>query len=280
MTDYFASLDAVIDNAGFEVRSAPPSYAKIAETYSEPCKSCRGTGNFVSYAGRIVGLCFKCKGAGKMTFKTSPVARQQAKIAAVVSKLTKIEAFKNDQPEVFTWLSSQTTFAFGVSLRDAFIQYGSLTDNQLAAARKCIASLNARKEAAVAAVVNAPAIDVAKIEAAFASAKGNGIKRPKLNLGDFNFRPAPASGKNPDSIYVTGQDKIYLGKVQAGRFVKAYACDDTTATEIVAVASDPASSARAYGVRTGSCSCCGRTLTDKSSIDLGIGPICAEKYGF
>lgn len=36
--------------------------------------------------------------------------------------------------------------------------------------------------------------------------------------------------------------------------------------------------AKAFGHRTGRCSCCGRTLTNPASIELGIGPICAERY--
>jgi hypothetical protein len=34
-----------------------------------------------------------------------------------------------------------------------------------------------------------------------------------------------------------------------------------------------------YGRQTGRCSCCGRELTNKASIDAGIGPICASKWG-
>jgi hypothetical protein len=36
----------------------------------------------------------------------------------------------------------------------------------------------------------------------------------------------------------------------------------------------------AYGRATGSCSCCGRELTDPVSIEAGIGPICAGRFGF
>lgn len=36
--------------------------------------------------------------------------------------------------------------------------------------------------------------------------------------------------------------------------------------------------AKAFGHRTGRCGCCGRTLTNPESIELGIGPICAERY--
>jgi hypothetical protein len=35
-----------------------------------------------------------------------------------------------------------------------------------------------------------------------------------------------------------------------------------------------------YGRATGNCSCCGRELTDPASIAAGIGPVCAEKYGW
>ena len=44
-------------------------------------------------------------------------------------------------------------------------------------------------------------------------------------------------------------------------------------------ATDPLAAAIAYGRETGSCSCCGRELTNKVSIDLGIRPICREKWG-
>lgn len=36
--------------------------------------------------------------------------------------------------------------------------------------------------------------------------------------------------------------------------------------------------AKAYGVRTGVCGCCGRELTNPESIDRGIGPVCASKH--
>lgn len=35
-----------------------------------------------------------------------------------------------------------------------------------------------------------------------------------------------------------------------------------------------------YGRNTGICSCCGRTLTNPESIANGIGPVCAENWGF
>lgn len=36
---------------------------------------------------------------------------------------------------------------------------------------------------------------------------------------------------------------------------------------------------RAFGLRTGMCAICGRTLTDPESVQKGIGPVCEGKYG-
>jgi hypothetical protein len=127
------------------------------------------------------------------------------------------------------------------------------------------------------------AIDVSAITVSFEAARANGIKTPKLRLADFIFSRAPDTGANAGSIYVkrsraAGGD--YLGKVTAGRFMPSRDCDGPTGEAIVAVASDPHNAAKAYGMRTGSCSCCGRELTNGLSIDLGIGPICRGKFGW
>lgn len=45
-------------------------------------------------------------------------------------------------------------------------------------------------------------------------------------------------------------------------------------------ARNPLDSMVSYGRRTGTCSICARKLVDPVSIDRGIGPICASRYGF
>lgn len=123
------------------------------------------------------------------------------------------------------------------------------------------------------------AINVGAIETAFEAARANGIKRPRLRLADFTFSRAPDTGKNAGSIYVKRKDE-YLGKVTAGLFHATSAADAETRASVIEIASDPHNAAKAYGTRTGSCSCCGRELTNKESIDLGIGPVCREKFGW
>ena len=122
-------------------------------------------------------------------------------------------------------------------------------------------------------------IDVGAIEIAFASARDKGIKTPKLRLDSFIFSRAPDTGRNAGSIYVK-EDGTYLGKIAAGKFTATGACDESAKARVIAAAANPHESAKAYGLRTGSCSCCGRELTNGLSIDLGIGPICREKFGW
>jgi len=122
-------------------------------------------------------------------------------------------------------------------------------------------------------------ITVKAIADAFTSATSQGIKRPKLRLDTFVFARAPDTGRNPGSIYVT-ENQAYLGKVTEGRFYAVPACDAETSGRIVSAASDPHAAAKAYGQRTGQCSCCGRELTNAESIALSIGPICRDKFGW
>lgn len=122
-------------------------------------------------------------------------------------------------------------------------------------------------------------INVTKIAEAFERAKKAGLKRPKVTFKAIQFSRAPDTGKNSGAIYVKRGDE-YLGKILAGRFHGTNSLDAATRAEITAIAADPSAAAKAHGLQVGWCSCCGRELTDPNSIALGIGPICAENYGF
>jgi hypothetical protein len=120
-------------------------------------------------------------------------------------------------------------------------------------------------------------IDVSAIELAFARALREGVADPLLRLGDFSFTLAPAGGNNAGAIYAK-RGRRYLGKIKAGRFHPGLECEEESAAAVARAASDPAAAAVAYGLRTGRCSCCGRTLTNRESVSLGIGPICKERF--
>lgn len=151
-----------------------------------------------------------------------------------------------------------------------------MTANQIVAVERNLEKIEAGKKTAI---ERQTEINVNKIAVAFATAKENKIKRPKLRLGDFLFSLAPDTGANAGAIYVkTGE--TYLGKVVRGIFYPVKACTTEQIEEIKKIAADVAAAAKAYGFRSGNCSCCGRELTRADSIELGIGPICAERYGF
>lgn len=177
---------------------------------------------------------------------------------------------KSNAPEIKWIIANAATNDFARSLDQQLIRTGNLTENQVAAVTR---KLN-RPVAATIEVAS-----VAAMQVAFATAIGNGLKRPKMRLSGFVLKLAPATGRNAGAIYVTSSDE-YLGKIADGTFTPSRACAADTQAQIAAMCADPLAAAVAYGRETGQCACCGRELTDPESVERGIGPICAEKYGF
>lgn len=278
------------------VRPTPPA-SYTPPTFTEQCSACRGTGRFVSWSGRVVGECFKCKGAGKKTFKSSTADRAKAREGSAARSARKaeqerierdaaVEAWKVEHPAAYAWLLAKVDrSSFATSLFNSLRQWGSLTPGQLSAVEKIVAEDAAKAVEAAARKASAPVVEVAAIEAAFDKARDDaardreGVRWLKLRLDTFTFTDAPASGKFEAAILVREGD-AKLGRIVDGRLIRNFACTDAQADRIVAAAADPAAAAIAYGQRTGSCAVCGITLTNKVSRARGIGPICAAKYGF
>lgn len=261
----------------------PASYKPATErAFEEPCQKCRGTGQFRSYSGRSVGQCFACKGQGKFTFKTSPEARAQAgdrreaKKAATAAE--KLEAFKTAQPDVFAWFDGNS-FEFAVAMRRAVEQWGSLTDNQLAASRRCIDKLAQVKADKVQRAEQAQPVNVTALEQAFAKAQGSQKTLPKLYIAGIKISPAKANSANAGALYVKGGPG-YLGKIQGGRFHRSRECTAEMEASVLAILADPKAAAIREGKLSGTCAICRRELTDATSIAAGIGPICATKFGW
>lgn len=279
------------------VAHAAPAAAEVAqlaasgEVYIEECAKCRGSGIYRGYSSRG-RQCFACKGVGHFVRRTSPEQRAKARTrvaakrqAEAQSLAAKAQAWREAHPAAAQWIAEAggRGFEFARSMGEAVAKYGALTENQLAAVERCVAKAAERKaqiEAERAArEASAPTVTVAKIEEAFASAKAAGIKFPKLRLGQFRFSPAPVHGKNAGAIYVKAGEE-YLGKISGGKFQRSFSCEEVRAAEVVEVASNPEAAAVVYGKQFGRCSCCGKELSNKKSIERGIGPICAEKYGW
>ena len=103
-----------------------------------------------------------------------------------------------------------------------------------------------------------------------AKAKG----RVALRLDGVTVK-AVTRGVNAGSLYLYRGEE-YAGKITSGGQIHS-ALAPELAPVLTAANADPVAAAREYGYRTGSCACCGRTLTDPVSVFGGIGPICLEK---
>ena len=262
--------------------------------FEQACTKCNGTGRYTfGYINVRSGECFACKGKGKLSFKTSPTTRLKAKmasqkraVAVAEAKATTAQEWKDANPAEALWMeTSAPKFAFAGAMLDALNKFGSLTEKQFETVQRLtlqsaqfMAERAAEKTARIA---SAPVVTVEAIEVAFNNAKQAGVKRPKLRLDTFVFSPASETSANVGAIYIKNkEDGLYLGKVMGGRLFTSRECTLEASERIVAVASDPAQAAIAYGKKFGACSICGRALTDADSIARGIGPICADNYGF
>ncbi len=221
----------------------------------------------------------------------TPAPRQAAQVAEPAAAATEdgpgFDAFAQRYPAEAAWIkqSALKGFDFACDMYACAKRRGDLSAGQIDAVRRCIdksKAFEARRAAEAQAQETAPVVTVARVEEAFSAAMASGINRPKLRLDVFTFKPAPAGGANAGALYVTEaeRDGAYLGKVKGGRFLKTRDCTPEQEAAIVAAASNPGAAAVAYGQRTGSCAVCGQELTAGDSLERGIGPICAKRFGW
>lgn len=268
--------------------------------FKEPCRKCNGTGSYGRFTSLGHSQCTQCKGRGFQEYRTSPEHRAKQREKDAEAKARRMErdrlaaieaagAWLKERPAVRDWLNEKSAAgnAFAQSLSDSVLKWGRLTEGQERAVLRSLAeeaqkAEQAERAKALDAAADAhvaPVINVDRVREAFAKAMSTGLQRPRLMLDEFVFKPAASTGRNPGAIYVTKQGE-YLGKVLGGAFHRVRACDDLTELAVVHAAADPAGAAVRYGRLFGKCSVCNRDLVDPVSVERGIGPICAERYGF
>ena len=280
--DPFAALD---DHGQFARGGAAAGPGRVDSRTKYPCQPCAGTG---SYRGARVqqekAHCFACKGEG--FFYSSQADRERSRSQAATRKRRNLEAAQADfeaaNPGVMAFLAANSHWsAFLRDMEGAVARYGALTDAQLRAVRSTqgkVAERDAVRRAERAArEAAAPAVDLTPIHAMFSQAAAAGLRRLTYRAEGLVLSPAKASSANAGAIYVTRAGE-YLGKVMGDRFLAARAATDADRGALLLIAANPAEAATAYGRATGTCSCCGRELTDPASIAAGIGPICASKW--
>jgi hypothetical protein len=261
-----------------------PTAKPAAEREKHPCGECAGSGRWMHGTNRRgENKCFACKGRGY--FLSSAQDRRKSRDQRRESKARKLAdakgAFNEAHPDLIVTLLSMTNWNdFAASLVDQFNRRGDLSEKQIAAAQRMIAKTKATRAANAKSRDEASTeIDLSAIKAMFEKAFRSGKRRPTYRAEGVVISRAPDHGKNAGSLYIKTAGDDYQGKITPEMVFRPNhsAAPETTAA-LTAIAADPQDAAVRYGRETGSCSCCGRELTDPTSIAAGIGPICEANW--
>lgn len=280
---------------------APPEHYAPRD-WTEGCPKCGGTGQFRGYSGRVLGQCFACKGKGSNTYKSSPEARAAGRTSYAARKERRenetaaiADEWRANNAARWEWLQRASasnarrggTFDWPDKVIEGIAKYGEPTANMIATIDRLMMKDAERAEQRAAA---APRVDGRKIEHAFAVARERAARpgmlgiwtKPmvlRVNETDLSFQPGSIGSQWEHMIFVKAGERK-LGHIADGRFVRKFACTDADQDAIVSACNDPLTAAKAYGKAYGRCMVCSRTLLADGSIEAGIGPICAEKYGW
>lgn len=270
MDDWDSFVNSLADN------DAPIPLKQSAEK-RYPCGQCGGTG---LYAGVRVHQekkqCFACRGKGY--FKTDPRKLEKARQQRAAKKQQALASSQatNQANPVYAKVADMASWN---DLASSMMQQHSLgkvwSEKQIAAIEAMIQRMEQRRAEREAA---ATAVDLSPIVQMFEHAKSSGYKRPVYRAEGLKISLAAATGANAGALYIKTEADEYIGKVSEGRFFGTYQATDEHKQALAIIAENPRDAAIRYGKRTGSCACCGRTLSNHASIELGIGPICAERW--
>ena len=296
--DFNDNLDDLIGGAPRKPTGKADQFTPLLERpeYSEGCPKCGGTGFWRGLRNRP---CFACKGLGKRTFKTSPESRAKARARGAEKReereMDKAQ-WRVDHAAEIAWLTRAKarndarggSFDWPAKLLEGLDQFGTLTPGQSAKVQELMerdavraAENRAQRSSAVDATKVQQAFAIAREKAARPGAVGSWTRPLKLRARDMDlsFRPGSIGSQWQDMIFVKAGDKK-LGSIKGGVFVKRFECSDAEVAAVTEACSDPAQAAVAFGKAWGICTVCGRTLTNDGSIERGIGPICAENFGW
>lgn len=259
--------------------------------------------SFLDYSARLAATngkqlykCERCRGTGEQKRKPldrSPEATYRRERAATRRQQKRINRgderaeWQRANSAVVTWVTSRNgRNNFATSLANSLAQYGTLTENQVAAVRKIIdqdaayeaAYLAKRNKAAAAAlasitpdIVKPAGLDLSSVPDG-RYAVPNGATRLKVLIqkpeapskwAGFTFVSDAAEYGQRTKYGMQKPGDSYRGKITE---------------ELRQIAADPKAAAIAYGRLTGHCCICNRKLEDAESVAAGIGPICAGKF--
>lgn len=169
---------------------------------------------------------------------------------------------------------------FAKDLVRKFDTYGTLSEKQLFWAKK-LARIDQPTEQHIA-VTSTRMESLQKIHELFDKAEDSGLKTPALRMQVDEHR-INIRRKGQNLIFYAG---VWPESWRLALLTRSGALSVVGAEKVpgflpalMNLAESPLESMKAYGRRTGECCMCGRELTNHASIDAGIGPICAGKWG-
>lgn len=247
------------------------------------CPKCHGSGRYNGVrVHQEESVCFKCGGRGwvKMDPAVAKERHRKAERTKEQNRQARTADFIAEHKPLFEALSAVSDWNdFARSLRDQILSRGSLTENQIAAANRMLTKIAQREEEKKASqAAKSGEVNAERIREMFAKAKASGLKRPAFVAGGLRLTLASEYSRSPGAIYIV-QDGQYAGKIVGNKFLATRYATAETRQRIELLSGNPQEAARAFGKETGTCCCCGRTLSDPVSVEAGIGPICANKWG-
>lgn len=273
-----------------ELNVSTSAAARAPQTF--PCMSCAGTGVYRGYrTQQTESHCFACNGKGhhnKPHFEAMKDKRA-AKMKRQINKLARAadakELLEEQTPGLFRFMcDNQDWCGIYADMVRQLHDGKPMSERQHAACEGIMNKTLAKRaekdaEKRAAAEARSVEVDLGTIHAMFDKARDAGLKKLCYRAGGLVLKPAKANSANAGGIYVTdAKSDTYLGKVMGQKFMANFSCTEAQKETLNKIAADPVGEAAAYGKETGSCSCCGRELTDPVSIARGIGPICESKW--
>jgi len=281
MTDW----NAFIDDLAQDDLSAVPK-KKTTNQQRFPCGQCGGTGKWTARRRNRHGddHCFACNGTGY--FKTDPRKLAKQRQARRQKKEAVLQAFHEANADLMTALRGMVGWNdFAASLLQQAASK-PLSQKQIESAERMVAKVASRKaEKAAKREAEAVEVDLSGIEGMFQTARESGYKKPMYRALGLRIKPhwdGPGLAiytEDRTTFGQFGEQPAYEGKIEGGKFYRVRLTADDTPSKLEAIAVDPRGEAVRYGQKTGTCSCCGRKLSAHTSVEAGIGPVCAEKWG-
>jgi hypothetical protein len=270
MNDWNSFVNSLNDDS-----TSIPTKASAEKRY--PCGQCAGTG---IYSGVRVHQekreCFACRGKGY--FKTDPRKLARARQLRAEKKQNAIETAQahNQSSNIYSQVCDMASWnALAASLFEQHNAGRIWSEKQIQAVQLMIERMEIRRAERNQAAMQ---VDLSPIAKLFETAKSSGYKRPVFRAEGLSISLAPDTGNNAGALYVKTESGDYIGKVVNAQFYGTSASTDEHRAALNVIASNPREAAIRYGRQTGRCACCGRLLSNKQSIELGIGPICANKW--